>query len=49
MYVVYADDSGDSNDLFTVTGLFIRVEEWSEVLEAWLQGRQRLRDDYGVD
>lgn len=49
MYLVYADDSGDSNDLFTVTGLFIRAEEWSEVLEAWLQGRQRLRDDYGVD
>lgn len=48
MYFCYLDDSGDSKNGVTITALLIEDRSWSTVLNAWLQGRREVHQEFGV-
>lgn len=48
MYLCYLDDSGDSKNGVTITALLIEDRSWSAVLDAWLQGRREIHQEFGV-
>jgi hypothetical protein len=48
MYLAYVDDSGDSRHGTTLTALLVPSEHWRAVLDAWLEGRRAIHDQFGV-
>ncbi|EXF23872.1 hypothetical protein BG28_09815 [Nesterenkonia sp. AN1] len=48
MYFCYLDDSGDSKNGVTITALLIEDRSWTTVLNAWLQGRREVHQEFGV-
>lgn len=48
MHLCYVDDSGDSLNGTTLTALIVEDKNWSGLLDAWLQGRRDLHQQFGV-
>lgn len=48
VYLCYVDDSGDSKVGTTLTALVIEDTRWTEVLDAWLDGRREIHQTWGV-
>lgn len=48
MHLCYVDDSGDPSRGKLLTALLIRDVDWSQVLAAWLTGRDELHRLFGV-
>ena len=48
MHLCYIDDSGDSDHGVILTALIIEDVRWSEVLDAWLEGRRQIHREFHV-
>lgn len=48
MYLAYVDDSGDSKHGTTLTALLVESQHWAGLLEAWLDGRRAVHQEFGV-
>lgn len=48
MHLVYVDDSGDSKNGVTLTALIVEDAHWAGLLEAWLTGRRKIHESFGV-
>lgn len=48
MHLAYVDDSGDSKHGTTLTAVLVEDRAWNATLQAWLDGRRSITDDFGV-
>lgn len=48
VYLCYVDDSGDSRNGTTLSAVLVRAEHWSDLLDAWLEGRREIHRLFGV-
>lgn len=47
VHLAYVDDSGDKHGT-TLTALIVEDQHWAGLLEAWLEGRRKIHQNYGI-
>jgi len=47
VHLAYVDDTGDKNGTM-LTALIVEDQHWSGLLEAWLEGRRKIHQNWGI-